>query len=530
MSCRGFPAAGAGGRWQVFLEPVTAGPAAYEVLLTAAGSPAEAGVRLQDVLFGQVWVCGGQSNMEYTVSGQPDVPGSQHAVTNATLEIAAAANFPLVRVMTVGQLYQSPDEAFEDLGWVEQPWAVASPESIGGPWPSHFSAVCWLFGRDLQQHLGTPVGLVSSNWGGSQIGTWAPRADMAACGLSDAVMAAAATSPDILPEPPCPEGRRVGDSCTSSDAVCCNCRLVDVTNVSAGGICDNRAPSNKIAALYNTQIVPLTRTVISGAIWYQGESDANAHLAPLYNCTFPAMIDAWRTAWQNGTNGETEAEFPFGFVQLAPWGDSTGPRTKGEYVAEVRWAQTAGFGHVPNQRMARTFMATAVDLGAFVGGCGADSYPSLCIHPGHKAPVGARLALGARHVALGEEDVYYSGPLPHSAAVSADGGVILRFGSAGALGIELRGTKGFDLFPDASGDWYEVAVLSSTDLEVVLGLPAAAPAPQQVRYLLRQSPCEHPHSGDIGNCTVYSRAEGLPATPFVLKVDDAMVPDYKLAV
>ena len=68
---------------------------------TAANAAAPTTITLADVLFGDVWVCGGQSNMEYTVGAFPASPGSQDAVTNATEEIAAAANFPTIRLMTV---------------------------------------------------------------------------------------------------------------------------------------------------------------------------------------------------------------------------------------------------------------------------------------------------------------------------------------------------------------------------------------------------------------------------------------------
>eukprot|EP01051_Picozoa_sp_SAG22_P005109 SAG22_NODE_295_length_12850_cov_9.179202_8_plen_309_part_00 len=266
---------------------------------------------------------------------------------------------------------------------------------------------------------------------------------------------------------------------------------------------------------------------------YQGESDCGGKAATAYQCTFPAMIGAWRRAWAKGTDGQTDSLFPFGFVQLSAWGTPNiplGAKGSNAAVPVVRFGQTANFGFVPNRKMPRTFMATAVDLGAFQGGCGHDTFPSLCIHPGFKAAVGARLARGARAVALNESGVLHQGPVFKHVALaplriggSGSGGLVVSFdrSSVGAGGVEVREKSGFEVGvgPAGSETWTAAAVTASAFDSVTLAVPPSATAPPTaIRYLWEQNPCSHPRFA-VGNCSVYCKAEGLPLTPFVARLD-----------
>jgi sialate O-acetylesterase len=151
--------------------PVKAAGGPYTITASAGSDT----VTLSNVLFGDVYICSGQSNMQFTVP----------QALNASAEIEAANGFPSIRVMTVGQGTTS-NEPLSQLATIEQVWAEASAASIGGGNWTHFSAVCWFFGRDLYTALGgaVPIGLISSNWGGTRIQAWSSPTALKVCNTS----------------------------------------------------------------------------------------------------------------------------------------------------------------------------------------------------------------------------------------------------------------------------------------------------------------------------------------------------------
>jgi len=183
----------------------------------------------------------------------------------------------------------------------------------------------------------------------------------------------------------------------------------------------------------------------------------------------------------------------------------------------VRFGQTANYGYVPNAVMPNVFMATAVDLGASMGGCGHDAYPNLCIHPGFKQEVGRRLVLGARDLVLNDNTSYWTGPVfQHATPLNAQGDVQVNFSLATVPKsmLDIRDSTGFELSADGI-TFVQAPIIAHNGATVILSGAMLHNQPQFVRYLWAQAPCSHPHY-EIGNCSVY--ASGLPATPFLQSV------------
>jgi sialate O-acetylesterase len=231
----------------------------------------------KNVLVGEVWLCSGQSNMEWSVGGcdKTDRDFAFSAPHDSQFRLFHARKTPKVR-----------PETTTGGSWVE-----ADSKTIG-----NWTAVGYFFGRDLREHVKVPVGLIQSAWGGTRAEAW--------------------TSPRALASSPAYKGEIEKFQQTTQ-----------TQEPEAKGPNPN-APS----VLFNGLISPLVNYRIKGAIWYQGESNTNKAYA--YRQLFPLMIQDWRRHW----NQPNDLDFPFYFVQLAPHrpvvaepGDST--------WAELREAQ-----------------------------------------------------------------------------------------------------------------------------------------------------------------------------------------------
>jgi sialate O-acetylesterase len=254
-------------KWDVSIQtPSAGGP--YRILVEGENK-----IVLDDVLIGEVWLCGGQSNMQLSANdgnrqAQEEAPNATNAQIRLFLVTRYAADFP-------------QEEAIGK-------WVVCNPEDMKA-----FSAVGYFFGKQLQEKLGIPVGLINSNWGGTGVESWSPREiiERNETFREDAVKMAATND-------------------------CC--------------------PSD-IATLFNSMIYPLTKFPISGVIWYQGETNRFNYMH--YPDLLSSMVREWRKRWAEA--------FPFYFVQIAPY--SNGGLKN--YVALMREAQGKCLAKIPGSRM-----------------------------------------------------------------------------------------------------------------------------------------------------------------------------------
>ncbi len=440
---KGSARAGEDGSWMVRLGRLKAG-GPYEMTVTGENNA----LTVNDVLVGEVWVGSGQSNMAMSVKSS----------NNAEQEIAGA-HYPNIRLFHVPtKTADTPQET------VDAQWQLTTPETI-----PNFSAAAYFFGRELHQQLNVPVGLIHTSWGGTPSEAWTSLGTLETTPEAKPILE---RWDDILAK--YPQALEAYNKQVEDWKAAVEQAKKDGKDAPA----QPRAPlgpdhPHRPATLYNAMIAPLVPYAIKGAIWYQGES--NASRAYQYRTIFPAMIEDWRTHWEQG-------DFPFLFVQLANFRERK-PEPADSDWAELREAQTMTLA------LKNTGMAVIIDIGDAVD-----------IHPKNKQDAGRRLAYWALAKTYGQ-DVMPSGPLYHSARFRG-GKAILRFRYAGdglvAQGGELKG------FAVAGADQKFVwanAELSGTNSVTVWSDSVAEPV--AVRYGWADNP----------ECTLYNQA-GLPASPF----------------
>jgi sialate O-acetylesterase len=440
---------GSDGRWILFLDALPASAQPADLIVAGKNT-----LVLRDIVVGEVWLCSGQSNMEWPVSRAMDAPRE-----------IAAANFPLLRHVRVEHVVaETPADTVKTGGW-----QAATPQTVGG-----FTAVGYYFARDLHQKLGVPIGLVHSSWGGTPVESWLSPAALEA---NPAFAVVRERWRQNLVDYPAAK--------PAYDAWLAEWTKAEAAAKKKGepaqrewlkknprrrpprGAGDPWTPTG----LFNGMINPLLPYALRGVIWYQGES--NAERAAEYHALFGAMITAWRAHFGQG-------DIPFFWVSLANYkvpADATGLS-----YAFLREAQTKTLT-LPN-----TGQALAIDLGD----------PDN-IHPTNKQAVGRRLALLARnrvYDVIGDD----TGPT-FSAATREGAGLRVRFTHAeGGLISHAKPVQSLEL---AGADRVFRPAEGRIDRDTLFVTSPLVRQPVAVRYAWKNAP----------EANLYNGA-GLPAVPF----------------
>jgi len=239
----------ADGSWRVNLDPMSASFEHRTLRISTSGQD----TTLQNIMVGDVWLCGGQSNMEYPMRiGLKRYAPPARGENVAENEWRAGGNSN-IRLILIEKKRSLPD-------CTTSGWQACSDSTL-----SVFTAAGYFFGKNLQETLKVPIGLISSNWGGTRIEPWTPGYEYE---QSPVFSAETAVKP-------------------------------------------NKIDNSVVGDLYTSMIAPLAPFALKGFIWYQGESNAMFEDARYVEKT-QLMLDAWRSAFKNTTA-------PFYYVQIAPY-------------------------------------------------------------------------------------------------------------------------------------------------------------------------------------------------------------------
>ncbi len=375
------------GKWILQLDPLQTSDQPQELIVTAGAAT----LKRSDVLVGEVWLCSGQSNMEWALARSTGGPDAVEHSDN-----------PMLRLRTIPHNSQlSPQDD------VSTKWVQSGPNVTGT-----FSAIAWWFGSKLQKELRVPVGIINDSFGGTSIESWIPL--------------------ETLKQGPWPQDQHTDITLAKANYDLRKAKMQPVMDkylqdkalaikekrqppdFPSGWPGDFRGPS----VLWNGMVAPLRKLSIRGVLWYQGESNAYPGVANTYKLLLPALIKDWRSGFE-------QPELPFIIYQIAPNRKPQTDPNENSGIAVIQEAELKTSLATP-----RTALVVTMDLG------------ETNVHYPNKEPAAERGMKAALGIAYGRQ-VEDSSPTFNSLQIQGNEAVVHFNHTDGGLATNGGAVSGF---------------------------------------------------------------------------------------
>lgn len=443
------------GKWVATFEPMAASFEPRELHVDAKSGS----LRIEDVLVGEVWVCGGQSNMAWTLNGSldPDVA-------------IASANHPAIRFLSLPNV--ASGRVSRDVPLNEgQGWRPCTPEHA-----AQFTAVGYYFAQRLRMYLQVPVGIIDNSWGGTSANHWCSRETLE----SIPEMKQALDAYDQSLRTSDRDGGEAGAQKRYDQALAQWEKQRDAAQASGERVPGrpNRAHFDRAstkpnpATLYNTSLAPMRGLALRGVLFYQGENNAFGEAWKPFYATYPGVINDWRAVFG-------DEQLPFGLIQIAGWSNRrTMTYDQNHHTNIVREIQHKAWQDTPNTGLIVTY----------------DTNSDGNIHPKNKRPVGERSARWALATVYDAKDrrgnpLAWRGPVYESYSIEGNK-IIVQFDKETTSGLRLDKDDVRGFYIAGEDRVWHVAESAAVDRAAgtVSVWSSKVPAPVAVRYAISNLP------------------------------------------
>jgi len=425
-------------------------------------------ITINNISFGDIWLAGGQSNMEFFLKYDRDWEKTKNLEKNENIH-----------------MFNVPQRAFEghsthNKGGYGYWFTDSDTDSL-----SYFSAPGYSFAREIQASTGIPVAIIGCNWGGSTASAWVPEEVL----KKEPLTLYFKEYEEQMPEVSAEELRELSlagwaheDSVKHEQdfmPLLYGMNRPDQLKYIKDHAGEPQIPMgpynlNRPSGLYHTMLSTLIPFAIKGVIWYQGESDSG-NRSQIYDILMSELIKDWRYEWQD--------DFPFIMVQLAPFGIWL--ECANDAYSEVRKMQEK-----VTEMLDDVYLASIMDLGSYYD-----------IHPKEKMEVGRRLSLLARGHVYGENILCDA---PKAVNANFDGKTIT-VNLKNADGLTINGES--DIYITCADDRVRPVRVEVKDEKLILTPPAGFTTPDGVEAA----------TDDYSVINIHNAA-GLCLMPFQIKI------------